>query len=716
MNNTPPPTPPATPTDATPGIAQQAGAVLTLNNAQKAAEASAKALSEMLGGVNTAASATARSVLNLGGTLFDSFKNGTSAIMNTAGAMGGLTKAYAALRASSGVTADLFPSLGKASQGFSTLTEQTKAMGSEWVTLSKLMGGGIAGIGANIVENASMGERAQQNLISIMGTSGQLGKVFDQNGTLIGNLGAQTLKYVENMSQVALANNQTLQSTIAMSQGFHSLPGVMSESVNVGTALGGNINSLSAAMKVMAGSGQSMDQVISAMNTAYKDLGNAQGEVNDKSTKGLTLFSTMSSLSKSLNLQFSETQGFLTQVADKFAMVGNNTEAAGKIMLRFTDSLRNTGLTSTQSLNVIQGMIDGIGKLTVGTKAFISAQNGGPGGLQGSIQIDQLLRQGKSDEVMTMVQDTLRKQFGGKIYTQAEGAQSQEAAAGFTRQKMLLNSGAFGNLTGGDDNKATRLLEALASNDRGKFAPDAVGANALQSVAKQGNSLQEEGNSILNKIAVNSELTQLGVQLMATKTIRDYIGSTGPTSKELSTTRINNESKANDAENRDLSSGTMTRQSLTTNFEKIAEQYGRATSQAFGEATVAGSKMVGDVAKTVMSAGDIIGQIADKTKDTNNHSRIRSQIVPLAGAQLRGALTQGAAPGNQNRATRAATAATATRTVEHRVENTVKIDMTPELRRLITATPTDSQDTPIPGVAGRTLDQMNATGADPGSP
>lgn len=613
---------PATPPAATPQVSASAAAVAQAHAdalvrqeaAQKKATEAAISFKSVYESLGESGKNVISSVSNLGQTIVNTFKNGVTSIESTVGALGGLSKAYGMLSMTMG-TGDIFKTLGKAGQGVGTLSENVNAMGIEWKALKAAMGSGLSGITDTMLLNASAGQKAEDSLVSLLSNSGQLNKIFDDNENLIGNMSAQVQIYAKTMSQVAMANNQTLASTLAYAEAFQKIPGVLEENVSVGNAASGSINSLSAAMKVASGSGQNMSEVILAMNTAYTELGNSQGEVNDKAAKGLKLFSTMSTLSKGLGLEFKETQGFLNGISDKFKLMGDNTEAAAKIMIRFTQSLRDTGLTSTQSIGIIQGMVEGISKLSTGTKAFISSQQGGPGGLQGSIQIDQLLRQGKSDEVMTMVQDTLRKQFGGKIYTQAEGAQSQEAASQFTRQKMMLNSGAFGNLTGGSDEKATRLLEALASGNFNQFkGSPKLGADALESVSRQGNSLQEQGNTILNKIAVNSELTQLGTQVIALKASRDYFGVSSTSAGMLSKHKENQDKLAMDSKSKDITKNNKT-ENIDEYFATAHKNLMSSLGEGAGVVYRAGVKMTSDIKEGISNAASIAKEIVDKTKE-----------------------------------------------------------------------------------------------------
>ena len=447
----------------------------------------------------------------------------------------GLTNSYLALRTVT-KTPDLFPGLTKSMDSFGGVSQQIAGMGSDWIKFVNVIGGKYGGgVVQAFLNNAAAAEKAQQAMIGMLAAGGNLSTVFNKDGQVTGDLTTQTLKYVTSLGQVAEANGRSLASTIAYADSFNGIPGVMQENVKVSADMGGEMSALSASLKVLSGSGRDQKEMMEAMDTAYKNVGNSIGAVTDKGQKGLALFSMMSILQKDLKLDFSESSGFLKELAQQFKFVGDNTEAAARIMMRFTEGLRNTGLTSSASLDIIKTMTSSVANLTTGTKAFISARSGGPGGLQGSVQIDRMQREGKSDQVMMMVLDTMKKQFGGRIVTQAEGAQSQSAAAEFTKQKMMLQSGAFGNLVGtgpGADEKATRLLEMLAKGDIGGAAK--TSKEAVSQVATQGNSLQQQTNTILNKMSLGVEKTAFASQSMALNGVRVFFGGEGKNATALS--------------------------------------------------------------------------------------------------------------------------------------------------------------------------------------
>lgn len=666
----------------TPVIPTTDQAKAALESAEKTAEQLKEGIVSLGGTLEGAVKTAFNEFSKIGGDTITKFKGVGKVILENNALFDQFTKGYVAFRSVT-QTNDLFTGLSGSTAVFGTITDQISQMGAEWSKLATALPFGGGEMVKSLALNASYGQKAETQMISMLAAGGGLGKMFDDNGNIIGDLSTKTLKYVNTLGEVAEANGMTIASVIKYGDELNRIPGVMQENINMGEALGGDMSALNAAMKVMVGSGQNISEVMGAMRIAYENLSNPMGAVEDKGKKGLSLFATMSSLSKDLNLQFSETSGFLGDIAKQFKFVGDNTEAAAKVMSRFTDALRNTGLTSGASLEVIKGMVKSVGELSIGTKAFVSARSGGPGGLQGAVQIDKLNREGKSDQVMNMVLSTLKQQFGGKIYTQAEGAQSQEAAAQFTKQKMMLQSGAFGNLVGsgpGADEKATRLLEALSTGDTGKAAK--VGQQALEAVGKQGNSLQQETNTVLNKVALSSERTAIATQLTALKDFRQYLGSGNDFAKTtMNKDMLNAGALTSNQEKRDLTTEVKS-QDWDNQFREVAKKGAKDLLDGLKISGSGASAAVGDVRKRLGDGGKAMMGLNQLAEDERVKKQITDNTPAISMPVQRGQLTRAANPQIQMAAVQATTRAVASNTNVN-VEHHLKVDISDEAKKLI---------------------------------
>lgn len=383
-------------------------------------------------------------------------------------------------------------------------------------------------VGDGLIANSNQAEKLENSYIGLSAASGDLSKVFETQGGKLNDLTAVTAAYAQKSIDAAEATGLQVHQAMDFSNAMKAIPGVLDEYVQTNIEGEQKTSALVAAMRLMSGTGRDQGDVIKALSTAYDNLSQSQGAINDTAQKGIEYLSTISSVSSTLKLRFDDVEQAMEDVARQFRDIGNETDATANVFGRYTNALRETGLTSKASMQIIEQMTSNMSKLEVGTKAFLSLRSGGVGGLQGAFQIDQLLRQGKLDQVVQMAERSLKQQFGGRVYTQAEAAQSPEAAAQFFRQRQLLQSGAFGVGKGLSDDQATRLLEALGKGDT-LAATKAIksGQDALTAVQKQGTQIQERNNNVLKEVSRFSERSAVAAEITAGASIKSLFGTTG---------------------------------------------------------------------------------------------------------------------------------------------------------------------------------------------
>lgn len=376
-----------------------------------------------------------------------------------------------------------------------------------WEKLSaKLAGSGLSNIvsmgekGAKIfLDSASNAQHLETAYINLQAATGNLSNVYNQNHELTARLSDQVARYGVQLANTSAITGQNIKTVSDFAAKLGTVGFALTDVIRTGTGAGDTTDLLTASMTLARGAGRDTADVLAAMTLAYEDLGVAQGPVTDGAQKGANVFALMSEASKTLGLRFVDTEGFLTTVAKEFKLVGDNTEGATRILEKFTGSLQSTGLTAKQSIEVITNMVTSMNKLEIGTKALISARSGGPGGLQGAFQVENLLREGKTDQVADMLLKSFKQQAGGRIYTQQEAGESPQAAAQFMRQRELLKSSAFGGLAK-DDQSATRLLEAIGKGPAETASAINDGLKATAEVAAQGNTSQAQQVDLLQTL------------------------------------------------------------------------------------------------------------------------------------------------------------------------------------------------------------------------
>jgi hypothetical protein len=378
------------------------------------------------------------------------------------------------------------------------------------------------------INNANQSEKLEQSYIALTSQAGNLNELFNTQGGFLVDLSAKTQNYSNQVSAAAGVTGLTVKQTFDFANALKSIPGLFDQQIRTGEGANDNMTSLVGTMKLMTGLGISQADVIKGLTTSYDELSQASGKVTDSAQKGAEFLADVSSVANTLGLRFDDVRGVMESIAKEFQFVGNESDDAAKMLDRYTKALQETGLTGKASLSIVDQMTKSISGMTMGTKAFLSLRSGGPGGLQGAFQIEQLLRQGRLDEVVKMTERNLRQQFGGRVFNQAEAAASPEAAGQFMRQRQLLQSGAFGIGKGLSDEQATRLLEALGKQDFGAVSDTLkTGQDAVKEATDRGAQIQERNNTVLKQIGRTSERAAIAAELQAGITMRQLFGAGG---------------------------------------------------------------------------------------------------------------------------------------------------------------------------------------------
>ena len=352
--------------------------------------------------------------------------------------------------------------------------------------------------------------RFQNSFLEMSAAGGNLDKVFTQTGGNLQNLNALLQTQGQMLAKAAEATNTDSKVTAEYYTALGKIPGFLNAQLTATDESGHSINMLTAAMKLAHGTGQDQSAVIQELTQAYNSYG-VSGE------KALEFTARISELSQKYNVQLSDTQEYMNRTADAFKFLGENINSSASMFENYFSRLKETGLSTKAVTEINVGMANSIASMTIAQKAFLSSRTGGVGGLQGAIQIEKDIREGKMGDVMQKVESALKQQFG-KIVTQQEATTSQQAAAQFVKQRMFLQQGPFGQLVGGGaegEAKATRLLEAFAKPG-GVSQVDAQ--KILRDDIKRGSEVEQKSytqftqmNARLEAIKMLSGITALGV-------------------------------------------------------------------------------------------------------------------------------------------------------------------------------------------------------------
>jgi len=407
-----------------------------------------------------------------------------------------------------GTAYNKFDDAMKNTQSFSTqvdsmlrLVKTGSIVGGSLETVAKAMGLPAAAIskGGTVLETlirqtaagADQSLKLQMGFVGMMGATGGLPLLFDKAGGSLENLNAMMATQQEGIVQLAGATGlTTAQITPFYKMMGESIPGALGESASLTEKSARQFDDLKGAMQLASGTGRDTTAIITDMKSAWDHYG-LSGE------KARQFTSRMSELSGKFGINLEYTSKFIKDNASAFERISTKADNGANSFNRWFTALKGTGVSAKVASEMIGEMEKKMSTLTVAQKAFLSAQSGGIGGLRGAAQIEGLLKEGKTDEIMAMAEKAIKKQFGGKIVDLADAQKSEQAAGEFFKQKQMLQSGAFGGLAK-NDQTAARLLEAMKAGTSTKDALSPDGA--LSASMKSGEELQKTSNTILTSL------------------------------------------------------------------------------------------------------------------------------------------------------------------------------------------------------------------------
>jgi hypothetical protein len=206
------------------------------------------------------------------------------------------------------------------------------------------------------------------------------------------------------------------------------------------------------------------------------------------------------------------------------ADAGKMTQGMADSMKDYVYQLTSVGVPAQNAIEMFRNYTNTMKGMNISQQAFVSGMSGGPGGLRGAFQMDNLIRQGKFDELRQKVEATIRK-MTGPIVSLDEAQRSESAAAQYTRQIQLLQQGPLGQMAKTRP-EAEALLQAMRDGKKlpttGKSADD-----SLLDTMKRGQKWQEGTFMESGKAAVSLKNLELLGQQANLKTARGLAGGTG---------------------------------------------------------------------------------------------------------------------------------------------------------------------------------------------
>lgn len=350
----------------------------------------------------------------------------------------------------------------------------------------------------NLATKADNMTKLQAGLIAVSAQTGNLGNVYEKAGVGLKNINSVLADHTAAMSATKTATGATGAAVESYYIALGSVPKALESVVSSGTSAGGNMNMLTAVMKMAAGNGREVRDVIKDMGDVFKSL-------NMTGAPALAFINRFSELSNNLGVELNDMKGGLMGVVDSFKNLftagkdqATMTEGITNLMNKYVSALKEAGMTGKHATETVVGMADSMSKLTMAQKVFISGQTGGAGDIGGALSIEKMLRDHDVEGLNKKALEAIKKQTGPIISFEQAQREGGATAEKFQMQRQMVSQqGPLGAISGAKNvEDAGRYLDALYAIEHGLSAPKvSKGEEGLQDAISKGTSIQERNKT-----------------------------------------------------------------------------------------------------------------------------------------------------------------------------------------------------------------------------
>lgn len=412
------------------------------------------------------------------------------------------------------------------------LVETADVLGKHFETIAGKTGKEFAEVIHNISAVAEPAKRFEESMTAMQISSGNLSKFLQEVGSNFEGLPRYAQKFSDVTTSVGNATGMTSAEVAKYAMQLGKIPGALEQTIKSYESGAAGTTILQGAIAVATAAGVSHSDVIEEMSKKYRAFNTSGEDV-------LKQFSRMAQVSRDVNMPMDLVKGAVERTSQEFKYLGDNTLASINILERFGSSLEGklgVGAISELASNVISSM----NRLDTAQSAFLSKSSGGPGGLRGAVQIEQLKAEGRTDELFDMVKQSLNKQFGGKIVTREDAAQDERAAGQYYKQVQLLTQGP--TKMASSSAEAAALLQMM-KEDKG-YDKSKTGDKALKETMELGQDIQKRHLDQLLLIRNSVSAIANSAAIRQYDNVRAMTGSEGPAKSMFISSMMKEESLA----------------------------------------------------------------------------------------------------------------------------------------------------------------------------
>lgn len=216
----------------------------------------------------------------------------------------------------------------------------------------------------------------------------------------------------------------------------------------------------------------------------------------------------LSKASKDIGVPFADLSELSKSLDSTFSMWGDQLEGMVPILNDVSKALEGTNVGIEGQMTLIKNLGSAVEKMNLPMKSFIGTMSGmrSAGGAVGvGLNIERMLQEGRTGEIISMMQETMQKMSGRRAVTLEQATEDPRAQRAFMVQRGLIQQ-----MTGAGTGEANRLLEVMSKVELG--TGNSVDAqNALSEAMQDGQDIASKQTDIMamaseNMKALNSTL------------------------------------------------------------------------------------------------------------------------------------------------------------------------------------------------------------------
>jgi hypothetical protein len=369
----------------------------------------------------------------------------------------------------------------------------------------------------------------QSSMMSVAASNGDLNAFYGRVGENLEHINQVSERQEQIMQQAFRTSGYTLTATKEFAGQLLRIPGAFEEMQSGTDAANNSVAILTKSLLVARGAGLDTAAMAQLMKQAYYNLGLDLDRANEFAARA-------GEIASKYKLQVDDVTSALMKSSEAFIMFTTNGEHASsmttglqEVMAEYINSLKNVGVPGQQAINIATNMAKAVGDMSIAQKSFLSGRTGGPGGLMGGFQIENMLDEGPEGikKVFAKVRQEMKRELGTEV-TRERAGQSEMAARQYQKQLIFLQQGPLGKMAQ-TPAEAEKLQKAMFAGE-GKLPEMQLADDANASVVSavdRGTKWAERSNNNLARLVALGEETKANAGVTLTRTLDPLMGRAG---------------------------------------------------------------------------------------------------------------------------------------------------------------------------------------------